>query len=426
MRIRKLIDIKNLKNKRVLVRVDFNVPVKEGKVKDVYKIKKSLPTIQYLIKKGAQVILVSHLGRPKGVDKSLSLAPVAKELEKMLGQTVALGELCHCEAEGRSNPSAPQKPPGLLRCSLRLAPRNDNGVVLLENIRFFPEEEKNDKKFAKQLAGLAEIFVLDGFAVAHRDAASVSGVAKFLPAYAGLLLTQEIEGLSKVTDKPKKPLVAIIGGVKMETKIPVIKQLLKKANYILVGGGIMNTYLWAKGYDVGASLVDKEFKKAALAFGKNKKIILPVDVVVGKSNGSEARVVNCHSEPPKGVKNPLTNEKGSFASLRMTSGEAIFDIGPKTVQLFAKYIKKANTLVWNGALGMFEQSPYQHGTYAVARLFAARSKGKAFGVTGGGETVQILQKLGIIDEVDLVSTGGGAMLEYLSGDKLPGVKAVTK
>jgi phosphoglycerate kinase len=416
MKIRKLTDIKNFKNKRVLVRVDFNVPVKDGKVEDDYKIIKSLPTIKYLLKQHAKIILVSHLGRPKGEDKSLNLAPVAKVLGEMLGIFIPV-----IPAEAGIQCLDSRLPTG--QAGLH---GNDNGsVALLENIRFYPEEEKNEKRFAKQLSQLADIFVLDGFAVAHRDAASVSGVAKFLPSYAGLLLTQEIEGLSKVTDKPKKPLVAIIGGIKMETKIPVIKQLLKKADYILVGGGIANTYLWAKGYDVGASLIDKDYKKEALAFGKNKKIIMPVDVVVGNKDGRGARIVNCHCEESKTTKQShgsSAKQGDCFASLAMT--EAIYDVGPKTVQLFAKYVKQANTLVWNGALGYFERSPYHHGTYAIARLFAARSRGQAFGVSGGGETVQILQKLGIIDDVDLVSTGGGAMLEYLSGKKLPGVKAI--
>ncbi len=223
-----------------------------------------------------------------------------------------------------------------------------------------------------------------------------------------MLLTEEIEGLTKIIEKPKKPLAVIIGGVKCETKIPILNNFLKKASYILVGGGIASTYFWAKGNKVGASLIDKDFKKEILQICSNTKIILPIDVVIGKKDGKGAQIIN-------------TDRR-----FKIADDLAIFDIGPKTTQLFAKYIKKANTLVWNGALGYFEQAPYQHSTFAVARLFAARSKGKAFGVAGGGETVQILQKLGIMEEVDLVSTGGGAMLEFLGGEKLPGVKAVTK
>jgi phosphoglycerate kinase len=207
---------------------------------------------------------------------------------------------------------------------------------------------------------------------------------------------------------PKKPLVVVLGGAKMETKIPVLDSFIKKANNVLLGGGIVNTYLWATGHKVGDSLVDKKYKKEALKYCSNKKVILPIDVVVGKQNGTGARVIS--------LKNKL----------KLVKGEAIFDVGPGTVRLFAKYIKNANTLVWNGALGYFEQHPYEYGTRAVARLLAARAKGRAFGVCGGGETVELLRDLELIDDIDLVSTGGGAMLEYLSGKKLPGVAAVSK
>jgi len=279
---------------------------------------------------------------------------------------------------------------------------------LLDNIRFISEEDKGDLSLARALAVLADLYVLDGFAVAHRDAPSVTGIAKFLPTYAGLLMEAEVSGLNRVMNKPKKPLVVVLGGAKMETKIPVLNSLLKTANNILLGGGIVNTYLWATGHKVGDSLLDKDYKKEVLKYCGNKKVVLPVDVVVGHQDGSAARVVS--------LKNKL----------KLKSGEAIFDVGPETIRLFAKYIKKANTLVWNGALGYFEQHPYEYGTRAIARLFATRSRGRAFGVCGGGETVELLRDLKLIDEIDLVSTGGGAMLEYLSGKKLPGVKVVTK
>ena len=389
MRFSSLKQIKNLANKRVLMRVDFNVPVKNGQVKETYKIEKSLATIKYLLDNGARVILASHLGRPKGVEKDLSLKPVAKVLEKMLGEKVAF---CECFPGNRCGECDRYR------------------VSLLENIRFYPGEEANDKNFAKQLSALADVFVLDGFAVAHRDSASVTGVAKYLPTYAGLLLSEEIIGLSRVIEHPKKPLVVMLGGVKMETKIPVLKNLLKIASQILVGGGIANTYFWAKGHQVGASLVDKDFKKEILKICSNKKIILPVDVVVGDEKGKNVRV-------------EIVDRKHV---LNLKNNEAIYDIGPRTVGLFAKYLKSANTLVTNGALGYFEQPPYHHGTFALTRLLAARSRGKAFGVAGGGETVEILQKLNLMNEMDLVSTGGGAMLEFLSGKKLPGVQVVSK
>jgi len=405
MKIRKLTDIKNLKNKRVLVRVDFNVPVKDGRVANNQRILLSIPTIEYLLKKKAQVVLLTHLGRPVGYngkengeyDKKFDLGPVAEKLGELIKKKIKL-------VSDFNSPISNY----FVLAEKEVEKMAEGDIIMLENIRFFPDEAKDIKVLSKDLAKLADIFVLDGFAVAHRGAASVSGVAKLLPSYAGLLLTQELEGLSHVTEKPKKPFVAIIGGVKCETKIPVLNNFLKKASYILVGGGVVNTYLWAKGNKVGASVIDKDFKKEILKICVNKKIILPVDVVVGKLDGSGAHIV-------------LTDKK-----INLSAAEAILDIGPRTTQLFAKYIKKANTLVMNGALGYFEQSPYQHGTYAISRLFAARSRGKAFGVAGGGETVQILQKLGIMDDVDLVSTGGGAMLEYLGGQKLPGVQAVTK
>ncbi|MDD2758401.1 MAG: phosphoglycerate kinase [Patescibacteria group bacterium] len=389
MKVRSIASVKNLFGKRVLLRVDFNVPMKNGRVKEKYKIEKSLPTIKYLLHHDAKVILVSHLGRPKGADKKLSLKPVEKVLAKILGKKVGLVEL----------KNAAQK----------IAKMADGSVILLENIRFIKGEDKNDAKLAKSLAELADIFVLDGFAVAHRDVASVSGVAKHLPSYAGLLLAEEVKGLNQVLLKPKKPFVVILGGAKMETKIPLIKKLLPQATNILVGGGIVNTCLWAKGYKVGRSIIEKEHKKTALAFLKNKKIIMPVDVVVGSADGQGVRVV------PVDAKFKVKDAKFG-----------IYDIGPKTISLFAKYIKKANTLVWNGAMGMFEQHPYQFGSRSVARLMATRAKGRAYGVTGGGETVELVKKLKLLDEIDLVSTGGGAMLEFLSGQRLPGVQAVSK
>ncbi len=389
MKLRTLKQIRNLKNKRVLVRVDFNVPLKNGKIINDSRIKSSIPTIEYLLKKKAKIILMTHLGRPEGVDKKLSLKPMAERLEKLIGQEVFFSELTKF-------------------AKLTKLPK----LTLLENIRFFIDEAKDKNNFSQKLAELGDIFVLDGFAVAHRNSGSVTGVAKYLPSYAGFLLEKEVVGLSKVTEKPKKPLVVVLGGIKMETKISVLKKLLPKADYVLVGGGLASTYFWAKGYKVGKSVIDKDFKKEALKYLGNKKVVLPVDVVVGKEDGSGARVVQL-------------NGKGSFdslCSLRMI--DAIFDIGPETIRLYAKYIKKAQTLIWNGAMGYFEQKPYDVGTLAIARLVASRSKGKAFGVIGGGETLQSMDLVGMTADVDLVSTGGGAMLEFLAGKKLPGVEIV--
>lgn len=390
MKIKPIEQVKNLANKNVLVRVDFNVPLKGGRVLDNYKIKKGLATIKFLMEKRAKVILISHLGRPEGVDKKLSLKPVAAELGKFLQKQVKLLDILD-----------------LKKSKVQIDKLFPSAVVMLENVRFLSGEEKDSQQLAKELAGLADVFVLDGFAVAHRQTASVCGVAKYLPAYAGLLLEEEIDGLDRALKNPKKPFVVVLGGVKMETKLPVLKNLLKKANYILVGGGIFNTYLWAKGYKIGGSIIEKKLKKEALHCCSKRKVILPVDVVVGEQNGKKAKVVD--------VKN-----------LKLKKDQSIFDIGPKTIKLFSRYIKKSQTLVWNGAVGYFEQHPYEYGTYSVAHLVAARAKGNAFGITGGGETVEVLKKLHLIGDVDLASTGGGSMLEYLSGKKLPGTEALKK
>lgn len=390
MEIKNLKLIKKLSGRTVLLRVDFNVPMKNGKVVDNYKIEKSLSTIKYLVDKGAKIIIVSHLGRPKGSEKKFSLLPVAKELGRLLGKNIRFVSL---REKNKTEKFSQMK----------------NGeVCLLENIRFFPGEDQKDVELSRELSSWAEFFILDGFAVSHRDSSSVTGVAKFIPTYAGILMEQEIKGLSRVLNNPNKPLVVILGGAKTETKIPVLQNLLKKASHVLLGGGIVNTYLWANGHKVGNSLIDKDYKKEIIKYCSDKKIILPIDVVIGREDGKNARVI------------------GLEKKLRLKSDEGIFDIGPKTIKLFSKYIKKANTLVWNGALGYFERHPYEYGTRSVARLLAARSRGKAFGVCGGGETVELLRDLKLIDDVDLVSTGGGAMLEYLSGKELPGVKIIKK
>ena len=281
-------------------------------------------------------------------------------------------------------------------------------VAMLENIRFSPEEEGNKGTLAEELANLADIFVLDGFAVSHRADASVVGVAKYLPSYAGLLMESEVKALSKVLQRPRKPLVAIIGGIKAETKIPVIKNLLKKSNYILIGGGIVNTYLYALGFKIGNSVIDKKYAKEILQYCKNKKVIKPLDVVVGDIKGKKYW-----------VKDLDKNFKITDKNL------AIYDIGPKTIHEFSKIIKKAKTIVWNGAMGYFEQHPYENATYSIARLVATRSKGPAFGVVGGGETLLSLEAVKMSEYVDHISTGGGAMLEFLSGKKLPGVKVIS-
>lgn len=389
--MKSIADVKNLANKRILVRVDFNIPLNKGKIESDYKLIRSLPTIMYLLNAGAVVILVSHLGRPEGKEKKFSLKPVAARLEKLLQKKISFQNI---------STSSDWK---ILKRDLSLA--RMGSLFMLENIRFLKSEEAEDSELSKKLAELCDLFVLDGFGVAHRRGASITGVARYVASYAGLLLHEEVSILGQVMRRPKRPLVVMLGGAKAETKIPVLKKFLSIADYILIGGGIFNTYLSASGKKIGTSVKASQFEKEVLKYCQNKKVILPLDVVVGAENGKNAR-----SE--------------IVEKLKVGKSEAIYDLGPETVRLFASYLKKAKTLIWNGAMGRFEQHPYQYGTYALIRLFAARARGRAFGICGGGETVEILERLHLMPEIDLVSTGGGAMLEFLSGAKLPGLESL--
>lgn len=360
----------DLKNKRILLRVDFNVPLnKETKeVKDDTRIKEALPTIQYCLEQGAKVILVSHLGRPKGeVKEELRLAPVAKKLAELLNKPVEY---------------------------LKKINQPQTDLVLLENIRFWPGEEKNDSGFAKQLASLADIYVNDAFGTAHRAHASTEGVAHFLPPAAGLLMQKEVETLSKLLAEPARPFVALIGGAKISTKIGLLKNLLSKVDYLLLGGALANTVLLAQNQEIGESLVEKELAETVKDLLSNK-LKVPVDVVV-------------HDQSIKAV--------GSVAG-----SDKIFDIGPDTVNLYSEIIKTAKTIVWNGPFGLFEEPPFDQGTLKIAQAVAASG---AYSVVGGGETVEALEKMGLKDKVSFVSTGGGAMLEFLEGKELPGIKAL--
>lgn len=386
---RQITSVKNLRSKIVLVRVDFNVPLHKNKVVDASRIVASLPTINYLRKQGARIVLLAHLGRPEGkIVPTLSLKPVAKVLSTLLKQTVPLTSLA----------TAP-------KAIARLKPGQ---VLMLENVRFLAGEEENKPAVAKQLASLGELFVFDGFAVAHRASASVSGIAQYLPAYAGLLMTEEITQLQKILTKPKHPFVAVIGGAKMETKLPVITSLLKSADKILVAGGIVNTMLMARGYGIGQSLCEKKLLSAAKILSKKAKIIMPIDLIVGDKTGKNWRVVT------------ITKK----ASELCTKQEAIFDIGPATQALFAEHIQTAKTALWNGAVGWFEQPPYNLGTEAIAHALATATKTET--ICGGGETVEVLMAQKLEKKISFISTGGGAMLEFLSGKVLPGVKILEK
>lgn len=387
--MKSLKSIKNLAGKRVLVRVDFNVALNDnGQILDdeAYKVSATLPTIKYLIGKKAKVILMTHLGRPKGYDKKLSVKPVGKYLGGLLKKEVKIVDV---------------KYTGEIK----------NGeVVMLENLRFFWGEEKNDVKFAKELAQLGDIYVNDGFGVAHRTTASNVAITKFLPSYAGLLLEQEVKILNLIKIRPKKPLLVIMGGVKFETKLPVIQKLLPKANWLMLGGALANTCYKVMGYGVGASLLDKNYIKLSKKIVKNKKVLLPLDMIVGRvdRNVCDYRHLPRPAKPMKLISSPME----------------ILDIGPETVAEWSKLIRKAKTLIWNGPMGNFEHKPFDHGTMAIARLVATHARGSAYGIVGGGETIVALRRTKMSDFVDFVSTGGGAMLEFLAGKKLPGIVAL--
>ncbi len=388
MKINSLKKLKALSGKTVFLRVDFNVPLKDGKIKEDYRIKAGLETIEFLLSRGARLVIASHLGEPKGYEAASSLRPVAARLKTLLKRPVRfMGETVGSKVSAAAKEL------------------KKGEAIMLENLRFNEGEYKNDAKFAASLAALADIYVNDAFAVCHRDQTSVSAIKKYLPSYAGLLLEKELTALNKIL-KPKKPLVVIMGGAKIGTKAPLISKLYPAASHILIGGALANNFFKFQGLEIGRSLVDADSEKYIKKFFKGKKlmpkIILPQDLVV-KSKDGQARVI---------------------ASTAVRASDTILDVGPASISNFASYIKKANTLAWNGPLGKFEEASFKHGTLAIAMLFAARSSGLAYGVAGGGETVEALNLAQVAAYVDWVSTAGGAMLTYLGGGKMPGLKKI--
>lgn len=374
--------------KRVLVRVDYNVPIKDGKVGDDTRIRAAMPTLNYLLEHSAAVILCSHLGRPKGgPDPKFSLKPVAEYLSKLMGKQVFFAEDCVGAA---TEALAKALKPG--------------DVLLLENTRFHPEEEKNDLILAKQMAALADVYVNDAFGSAHRAHSSTEGVARFLPAVAGFLMEKEIQYLGQAIADPKKPFIAILGGAKISDKIGVIKNLLNKADQVLIGGGMANTFFKAEGYPVADSLVEDEALDTAreLVTLGGTRLRLPVDIVLADKFDAEAARKVVPSGP-------------------VPEGWRILDIGPETVAAYAKTIASAGTIVWNGPMGVFEFPRFAEGTFGVAKAVAASG---AVSIIGGGESVAAIQQSGLADKITHISTGGGASLEMLEGLTLPGLAAL--
>ncbi len=405
----KYLKTSTVKNKTVLLRVDVNVPLDKdtGEVSDTYRIEQIIPTIKHLQKDGNTVIVCGHLGRPKGKkDAKLSLKPVAKLMSEMLGYKFL--ETDHALPDYEINHFIfysgnilEEKHQG----QLAMAPTKD--VILLENLRFYEGEEENDPVFAKKLSSFADVYVNDAFGVDHRESASTVGVTKHLPSYAGLLLEREIKSLDAVLKSAKHPFVVMTGGIKLSEKVGALTNLGKKADKILVGGGVANLMFKTKDFEIGLSKVEEGEAKTAWEIQRNfkDKLLLPVDVVVA-------------------------DEKMDQDSIRVTKPyeigkkEQVLDAGPKTILAFAEEIKKAKTIVWSGPLGYFEKKPFHHATMALARLIGGRGKGHAFVVAGGGDTVDAIRQAHQIDHLDHVSTGGGAMLEYLAGEKLPGIEAL--
>jgi len=381
----------NIKGKKVLVRVDFNAPLSEGgEVTDDFRINKAIPTLEYLRSNGAKVIVITHLGRPKGKELQYSIRPIARKLWELMGGRIKFVN----DTVGKA-------------VEKEVSQMEEGDIIVLENLRFYKEEKENNEEFSKQLARLGDIFVQDGFGVCHRAHSSIVGVPKYIPSYPGLLLEEEIRVLSNVLVSPDRPLVSIIGGSKVSTKTRVIERLLDKSDYLLLGGKIANSLLVAKGQCIKDLLSEDEEDLMEVVKGidlTSQKLHLPIDGMMA---------LNTFEEEYSRV--------GAVGTVRREEG--IFDIGPETIQKYRAILGEAKTIIWNGPLGFFEKKPFDKGTVEIAKMIADINS-QVFSVVGGGETVELIQQMGIINKFDFVSTGGGAMLDFMAGKDLPGIVAL--
>ena len=386
-------DCENLNKKKVLLRLDLNVPLKNGIITDETRIKKILPIIEYLLNKNAQIIIISHIGRPKGkINKALSLKPICENLEKKINKKIqiVIEDIFNLNKE-----------------DLFKDPKTQ--IVFLENIRFYEHEEKNDISFAKKLANLGDLFVNDAFSCSHRAHASVSKITEFLPSFAGLQLQTEINALKKVTTEIKKPITCIIGGSKISTKIGIIKNLIPKFDNIIIVGGMANNILLHKGYKIGKSIKEENCEKIVNEIFETSKnftckIIYPEDVLIGKNMNDKSQVKKINE---------------------ISDNDLILDIGPKTINTIKNIIKISKTVLWNGPAGYFENPDFAVGSYEIAKEIIKQNKEKLiYSVVGGGDTIAVINQINAIQDFNFVSTAGGAFLEYLEGKELPGIKAL--
>ena len=391
--MRNIQDETNLNQKKVLLRLDLNVPLDNGKITDTTRIDKILPTINFLLKNEAKIIILSHVGRPKGkVVSELSLKPICEDLKNKLNQNIKLVSKNIKEIK-----------------STDLFNEHNEKIVILENLRFYEEEEKNDNGFAKHLASLADIYVNDAFSCSHRAHASIFEITKFIPSYAGLQLNLEIDALTKITSEIQRPITCIIGGSKISSKINIIKNLIAKFDNIIIVGGMANNILRYKGYEIGKSIQEDNCDKIieeifSLSKKENCKVIYPEDVVVGKSLGGSAEIKELNN---------------------VSKDELILDIGPKTIKAINSLIEESSTILWNGPAGYFENPNFAKGSLEIAKKIIEKNKNNTiYSVAGGGDTVSLLNSIGAINNFNFVSTAGGAFLEYLEGKELPGIKAL--